>query len=165
MKGVEQMPLYPFLLVVHITAGVVCLITGAFAALVAKRKGAHTFAGELYHLCYVVIFITSIVMSLMKWSELAFLFFIALFSYGLALYGYLARKLLWKDWLSKHISGMLGSYIGTITAVLVANGETVSAATGIPPLYLWFIPTIIGSPLIAMTISRTLGNRRKKEAS
>ncbi|WP_199621881.1 DUF2306 domain-containing protein [Paenibacillus alkalitolerans] len=157
------MQLFSLLLIVHIAAGTVCLITGALAASARKRKGAHTLAGEVYHLSYVVVFLTSVVMSVMKWSEIAFLFYIALFSYGLALYGYLARKMRWRNWLRPHISGMLGSYIGIITAVLVVNGEAVSSVTGIPPLFLWFIPTIIGSPLIRMTIARATGGRAKRE--
>ncbi|SEC49901.1 DUF2306 domain-containing protein [Paenibacillus sp. GP183] len=148
------MNLYALLLIIHIVAGTICLLCGALAASFRKRKGAHTVSGEIYHASYVVVFVTAVAMALMKWSELAFLFYIALFSYGLALYGYLARKRLWPNWLQHHIGGMLGSYIGVITAVLVVNGHTVSAETGIPNLLLWFLPTIIGTPIIRMVSAR-----------
>lgn len=155
------MSIYTILLVAHIAFGTICLLAGAVAAFVRKRKGIHTLAGEVYHSSYVVVFLTAIAMSVMNWSELAFLFFVALFSYGLALYGYLARKRRWSNWLPKHIRGMLGSYIGVITAVLVVNGEAFSSATGIPSLLLWFLPTIIGSPLITMSVNRFNRSRRK----
>jgi hypothetical protein len=148
------MNLYSLLLIVHIVAGTICLLCGAWAASARKRKGAHTVSGEIYHASYMVVFVTAVAMAIMKWSELAFLFYIALFSYGLALYGYLARKRQWSNWLKHHIGGMLGSYIGVITAVLVVNGHTVSAVTGIPYLLLWFLPTIVGTPLIRMVIAR-----------
>lgn len=148
------MSIYSVLLAGHIGAGTICLITGALASFVRKQKGIHTITGEVYHSGYVVVFLTAIIMSMINWSELAFLFYIAVFSYGMALYGYLVRKLRRNNWLPKHINGMLGSYIGIITAVLVVNGEAVSSVTGIPSLFLWFIPTIMGSPLIAMTIRR-----------
>ncbi len=87
------------------------------------------------------------------------MFFIALFSYGLALYGYLARKRRWTEWVGKHINGMLGSYIGVITAVLVVNQAKIPVLNQWPSLLLWLLPTIIGSPLIAM-VQRQSGKRK-----
>ncbi|TJY44496.1 DUF2306 domain-containing protein [Cohnella pontilimi] len=148
------MTLFSMLLVFHIIAGAICLICGTISVFARKKKGVHTLAGEVYHGSYVAVAVTALAMSVMKWSELAFLFFIALFSYAFALYGYLARKRQKQHWLKHHINGMLGSYIGVITAVLVVNGEAVSKWIGIPSWLLWFLPTIIGSPLIRMTIAR-----------
>jgi len=136
------------ILIFHIVSGAVCLLTGLFAIRAKKRKGTHTKTGEIYHYSYLVIFITSVVMAIYNWDESAYLFYIALFSYGLALYGYLARKLKWKKWLTSHIGGMLGSYIGVITAVLVVNQSKIPVVQDIPSLILWFLPTIIGTPLI-----------------
>jgi hypothetical protein len=145
---------FSLLLIVHITAGTLCLFVGAIAMFSRKRKGVHTNIGEVYHFGYIIIFLTAVAMSIMMWSQLQYLFYIALFSYAQALYGYLARKLRWNNWLRKHISGMLGSYIGIITAVLVVNGKPFTSLTGIPQLFLWFIPAIIGTPCIILTINR-----------
>ncbi|MFF2889348.1 DUF2306 domain-containing protein [Paenibacillus sp. NPDC057967] len=146
--------LYTVFLVIHIVAGTVCLLAGGIAIGVRKRRGVHTLVGEAYHAFYFVVFITSVAMAIMKWSTLQYLFYIALFSYGQALYGYLARKRRWDGWLRKHIIGMLGSYIGIITAVLVVNGEDIASLTGMPAIMLWFIPTVIGTPLIIRTVNR-----------
>ncbi|MBD1382926.1 DUF2306 domain-containing protein [Metabacillus arenae] len=148
------MDIFQIFLVIHIIAGTVCLVTGAFASVVRKRYGKHTITGEIYHGGYVVIFLTSAAMAIIHWSESAFLFYIAIFSYGLALWGYLARKLRWKNWLGMHISGMLGSYIGIITAILVVNGSQIPFISEMPILLLWFLPTIIGSPIIAIVSQR-----------
>ena len=47
-------------------------------------------------------------------------------------------------WLLSHISGMLGSYIGAVTAFIVNNGNN----WPIHPLFLWLGPTIALVPFI-----------------
>ncbi|WP_028548590.1 hypothetical protein [Paenibacillus sp. UNC451MF] len=144
------MDVFELILILHIVAGTVCLITGAVSALVRKRKGWHTVFGEIYHAGYIVIFLSSISMAIMHWSESAYLFYIAIFSYAMALYGYTAKKSRRVDWLGRHIGGMLGSYIGVVTAVLVVNGHSIPGLNYLPILIFWFLPTIVGTPIIMM---------------
>ncbi|MGG0756666.1 DUF2306 domain-containing protein [Brevibacillus laterosporus] len=153
------MSVFQILIALHILAGTACLLTGLLAIIMRKKRGLHTIYGEIYHGSYVVIFLTSIITAIWHWEESAYLFFIALFSYGLALYGYLARKRRWTEWVGKHIYGMLGSYIGVITAVLVVNQAKIPVLNQWPSLLLWLLPTIIGSPLIAM-VQRQSGKRK-----
>lgn len=47
------------------------------------------------------------------------------------------------EWWFAHLTGMLGAYIATITAVLVVNGAF------LPQLVRWLLPTVIGSIGIA----------------
>lgn len=148
------MSVYAILLISHIAAGSFCLLTGAINLSVKKEQGYHTKNGEWYHGAYIVVFITSVGMAVIHWSESAYLFYIALFSYGLALFGYLARKMRWSNWLPKHIGGMAGSYIGIITAVLVVNGTDIPFVNQIPSLLAWFVPTLIGTSLILMVNRR-----------
>lgn len=148
------MDTHAFLLIIHIVAGSFCILTGAINFAVKKEKGSHTKIGEWYHIGYLVVFITSIGMAIINWSESAYLFYIAIFSYGLALFGYLARKRRWNGWLPMHIGGMAGSYIGIITAVLVVNGADILLINQIPEILLWFIPTIIGTPIIIVVTNR-----------
>ncbi|MEC5425846.1 DUF2306 domain-containing protein [Virgibacillus sp. C22-A2] len=145
---------HTFLLIIHIIAGSFCLLAGAINFSVKKEKGYHTRIGEWYHIGYFLVFLTSVGMAIINWSESAYLFYIAIFSYGLALFGYLARKISWRGWLSMHIGGMAGSYIGIITAVLVVNGAAIPLINQIPSLLLWFMPTIIGTPIIFMVGKR-----------
>lgn len=140
--------MYDFLLVVHIIAGMVCLVIGLCAAFSQKRRGKHTRFGEIYHGSYVFVFVTAALMAMMRWEQLAYLFYIALFSYALALSAYLAVKIRWKNWIGLHIGGMLGSYIGVVTAVLVVNVSSISIFNGMPALLFWFLPTIVGTPII-----------------
>ncbi|WP_282935559.1 DUF2306 domain-containing protein [Paenibacillus sp. RC67] len=154
------MDVFRLILILHIAAGTICLFTGAISASVKKRKGLHTASGEIYHACYVVILLSSICMAIMHWSESAYLFYIAIFSYALALYGYTAKKSQRAGWLSRHIGGMLGSYIGIITAVLVVNGHHIPGLNQLPVLVIWLLPTIIGTPIIIM-VGRKYKRTRK----
>jgi predicted lysophospholipase L1 biosynthesis ABC-type transport system permease subunit len=146
--------MYIAFLVAHIISGFTCLVTGIIAALAPKRRGRHTRFGEVYHVSYVVVAVSAIVMSIMHWSSSAYLFYIAIFSYGFAILGYLARKIRWKDWLSWHIIGMIGSYIGIVTGTLVVNSPHIPYLNKIPALVYWFLPTIIGTPIIIRTVNR-----------
>ena len=58
-------------------------------------------------------------------------------------------------WLRRHIRGMGGSYIALVTALLVVN---VGAGLTIA----WFLPTIVGAPIIAWTISEVDRGRRPR---
>lgn len=136
------------LLVAHIITGIICLICGVIAMSSRKKRGVHTLFGELYHASFVIVFLTSVIMSIMHWQESAYLFYVGVFSYGLALIGYLARKLRWKNWLISHIGGMLGSYIGIVTATIVVNVPNIPYINELPSLVFWILPTLIGTPFI-----------------
>ncbi|WP_051317176.1 hypothetical protein [Ectobacillus panaciterrae] len=155
------MNLFQFLLIIHILSGTICLISGAISIFARKQKGLHTKWGELYHAFYVVVFITAIIMSIMRWEEIAYLFYVALFSYSLAIYGYLARKKRWKNWIHHHIRGMLGSYIGAVTALLVNVGPSIPLINYLPKLWFWFLPTIIGTPLAYTVAQKYTKNKRE----
>ncbi|MBJ8028554.1 DUF2306 domain-containing protein [Bacillus cereus group sp. N21] len=148
------MDIFHILLIIHILFGIICLISGAVAMSAKKRKGTHTEWGEVYHASYVVIFITAIILSILHWNEIAYLFYVALFSYSFAIYGYLARKRRWKNWIHHHIRGMLGSYIGAATALLVNIGNSIPILNLLPTLSFWFLPTLIGTPLTIMVIKK-----------
>ncbi len=140
--------MFKLFLIAHILTGIICLIIGLFAMSSKKKKGKHTIAGEMYHCSYVFVFVTAIIMSILHWEKSQYLFYIALFSYGLALLGYLAVKKKWKNWLDFHLGGMLGSYIGIVTATLVVNVHRIPLLNEFPTLVIWFLPTIIGTPMI-----------------
>ena len=137
-------------LVIHIAAGAAGLILGPLAMTARKRRGRHTRAGELYHWVMLTVCVSALALAIAEWDELWWFVPIAVFSYANALVGYLAAKLRWRRWLIAHIGGMCGSYIALVTALLVVNAQPA-------PLWLWFLPTIIGAPLINRTIDRRLG--------
>ncbi|WP_456279492.1 DUF2306 domain-containing protein [Bacillus sp. AK128] len=142
------------MLIIHIVTGLICLISGIFAMSYKKRKGKHTVAGEIYHASYVLVFVTSVTMSILHWEESAYLFYIGVFSYALCVLGYVAGKRRWKGWIVSHIGGMLGSYIGIVTATIVVNTPNIPVINEVPVLIFWFLPTIIGTPFIFKVANR-----------
>ncbi|TMW71047.1 DUF2306 domain-containing protein [Alteribacter natronophilus] len=140
--------MFDFMLMVHIAAGTICLISGLMAMSFRKKRGRHSVSGEIYHGAYIVIFLTSTLMAVWNWSGSAYLFYIGIFSYALALTGYLAGKRRQKGWIGTHIGGMLGSYIAVITAIIVVNVHKVPMLGDVPILVFWLLPTVIGSPAI-----------------
>lgn len=152
--------MFSLFLLIHIISGIVCLVTGIFAMSAKKRKGTHTLAGEIYHGSYVFVFFTALIMSILHWQESQYLFYIALFSYGFAIVGYAAVKKKWRNWMSSHIGGMLGSYIGIVTATLVVNIPRIPVLNELPVLLFWFLPSIIGTPFIILVgRKRRSGNK------
>jgi putative Ca2+/H+ antiporter (TMEM165/GDT1 family) len=140
--------LFNIFLITHIVTGVICLISGVTAMSSKKKRGKHTFSGEIYHWAYVLVFISAVVMSIVHWEDSAYLFYIGIFSYALALLGYSSSKMRWKNWLGSHIGGMLGSYIGIVTATIVVNVPKMPVLNELPSLLFWLLPTIIGTPFI-----------------
>ncbi|MET3576628.1 DUF2306 domain-containing protein [Bhargavaea ullalensis] len=152
--------MFNMFLVVHILSGIVCLITGLFALQAPKRRGRHTSAGTVYHASYLCVFITALVMSVVNWADSAYLFYIALFSYGNALLGLISARRKKKGWMGPHIGGVLGSYIGIVTAVLVVNVPRIPVINEWPVLLFWILPTVIGTPLIVIAGRKYRPRRR-----
>ncbi|HEY9577615.1 MAG TPA: DUF2306 domain-containing protein, partial [Pseudobacillus sp.] len=86
------------------------------------------------------------------------------FSFSFALLGYLSVKRKKRNWLSQHIAGMLGSYIGIVTATLVVNSPQIPLLNEVPVLTIWLLPTIIGTPII-IRIGNKYVPKQKKIAS
>jgi hypothetical protein len=134
-------------LAVHILTGTLGLLLGPLAMRAPKRRGRHTRVGGIYHWNMLLVAVSATALSLLAWSEIWWFTPIAIFSYANALLGYLAVKIRWKGWLPHHIAGMGGSYIALVTALLVVNA-------GGANLVVWLLPTIVGTPLIALAVAR-----------
>jgi hypothetical protein len=63
----------------------------------------------------------------------------------------LRKKLTFKNyWLLAHIGGMLGSYIGAITAFLVNNNKWIH----LPDVVAWLAPTVLLVPLLLYEVRK-----------
>lgn len=144
-------------LIAHVGAGSAGLVLGPVAMRAAKRPGTHTRSGEIYHWVMLAVCVSALVLAALDFSALWWFVPIAVGSYALALLGYLSAKRRPRGWLRLHISGQGGSYIALVTALLVVNLGDVT------PL-VWFIPTIVGSPLIAWVNYQVALGRRPKRA-
>lgn len=136
------------LLLVHVPAGLACVVTGAVAALSPKRRGRHPGFGTAYYWGLAVVFATACGMAALRWTEDRHLFVLGSLSFGVATSGYLARRVRWRGWTSFHILGMSLSYIVLLTAFYVDNGPRLPVWDRLPAVAYWTLPAIVGLPLV-----------------
>ena len=161
---IDGFPLSFFLLlVVHILAGLMTGVTGIMAFYAPKRPDRHHRWGTNCVWAYTVVFLTATTLSVQRWQADAYLFFLAVIGYGLALCGYGARRfrrepwirsMLGKQWIVIHIVGMIGSYVVLWTAFLVDNAHRIPGLNQLPPLTFWMLPSLIGLPFLVVSLSR-----------
>jgi len=146
-------------LIVAIACGLTAVTSGALAATAKKRSGRHPRAGRTYLWALGGIFVTATIMAAIRWREDAHLFAIAVAAFGLGLYGYRARRRHRRGWPAHHGIGMGGSYIALLTGFYVDNGPFLPLWNRLPHWSFWVLPSLIGVPLIAVTLRR-FGYRR-----
>ncbi len=157
-------PLSFFLpLIVHVWAGLATVIIGIVPFRAPKRRGRHPQWGVRYLWAYTLVFLTATMLSVQHWETSAYLFFIALVGYGLALAGYGARRFRQKPWMMRslrkhwviaHSVGTTGSYIVLLTGFYVDNAHLIPLLNQLPPLTFWVLPTVVGIPFIVLSLSR-----------
>jgi len=160
---IDGFPLSFFLpLVVHALAGLMTGVTGIMAFRVPKRPGRHHRWGTGYVWAYTIVFLTATMLSVQRWEADAYLFFLAVIGYGLALGGYGARRfrqepwlkrVLGKQWVVAHIAGMIGSYVVLWTAFYVDNAHLIPGLNRLPLLTFWVLPSLIGLPFLVVSLS------------
>jgi hypothetical protein len=150
-------------LVVHALAGLVTGVTGVLAFRAPKRRGQHHRWGTRYLWAYTVVLLTATILSVQRWPADAYLFALATLGYGLALCAYAARRfrqnprvrrLVRKQWVVVHITGMIGSYTVLWTAFYVDNAHLIPGLKQLPTLTFWVLPTAIALPFLVVSLSR-----------
>lgn len=154
LLGERPSEIFSVLLVLHILAGVTCVIAGAVAALSKKRHGQHPRFGEIYYWGLLLVFTSATAMSSLRWSRDYYLFILGVISFCSASIGHLSRRLLWSGWTSFHIVGMGFSYIVLLIAFYVDNGAKLPLWDRLPTIAYWTLPAIIGLPLVVAAIGR-----------
>lgn len=144
---------FAMLLVVHIASGLTAVVTGATAMLSPKRSGWHPRAGATYYTALCVLCATAVGMAAVRWLEDAYLVVLGALSLAAASLGYVARRRRWPGWIRMHILGMGASYIVLLTAFYVDNGPRLPLWDRLPVLVFWIVPSLIGSPLVAVLSS------------
>src|SRR5436305_1085997 len=76
-------------LVVHIAAGLVCVVSGAVALLSPKQQGRHPRFGVVYYGALGVVFATATVLAALRWAQSGYLFFLGSVAFGAGSIGYL----------------------------------------------------------------------------
>jgi hypothetical protein len=146
-------PLFLAVLSVHVLAGLTAVFTGAMAALTAKGSRRHVWAGRWYYRAISTVFATSVALTAMRPRQDYQLALIGLVAFAAATIGYLHRRQHRPDD-APHIIGMGGSYVAMLTAFYVDNGPHLPLWDRLPRLSFWFLPGVIGIPIIARAVGR-----------
>lgn len=135
---------YDYILVWHIALCAVCIIAGLMSLLIKNRKDLRNTCRKLYCGAYPVLFITTMTLSLLKWENGMNVLIIGALSFCIALFGYLASKKSWSNGRIKQNIGVMGSYLGILTALFVIG----DAGDSMPILLLWFFLSLIGGLIL-----------------
>jgi hypothetical protein len=145
---------FALLLVLHIVAGLTCVVTGLVAIVSGKRPGRHPRFGTIYYWSLSVVFVSASGLAVMRWEHDAYLFILGSLAFGLASIGLGARKVRWRGWRSFHILGMSSSYVVLLTAFYVDNGPRLPLWNRLPLVAFWIGPTLIGLPIVIRALRR-----------
>ena len=147
-------PVFLTIIGIHVVAALVCVVAGVVAMFAKKQPGTHPKAGRIYYWFLWVVFITVIIIAIVRWKEDYYLFILGSISFLSAYIGRRALKNKWEKWSIIHISCMGFSYIVLLTAFYVDNGKSLPVWENFPPLLYWILPALIGIPIIIITLLR-----------
>jgi hypothetical protein len=153
IKVPETDPVFLAVLAIHVLAALLCVVSGAVAALSAKGSGRHIRSGRVYYWSLGIVFVTATTMAAMRWAEDYHLFVIGSIAIAAGSVGYLHRRLR-RPGDAVHITGMGGSYIALLTAFYVDNGKNLPLWSHLPHIAYWVLPSLIGLPLLARAVRR-----------
>jgi len=150
----DSRPAFLATLAVHVTAGIVSVVSGAVAAFSRKRPGRHPKAGVVYAAGLATIFVSATIMAIMRWQHSWYLFVIACVAFTLGAVGVLARERGRHRWMTWHGACMGMSYVALLTGFYVDNGPQLPVWDRLPRLALWLIPSVVGIPVILIALAR-----------
>jgi hypothetical protein len=145
-------PVFVVTLVMHVVAGLTCVVAGVLAATAAKRPGRHPRAGRTYLVGITVVFGTASVLAALRWSHDRHLFVLGAVAFAAAAAGYVARRRRRPGWVRRHLVGMGVSYITLLTAFYVDNGPQLPLWDRLPTLALWLLPGAVGLPIVGRAL-------------
>lgn len=136
----------------HVAFALICVAMGVVAMVSAKRGGRHPRFGTLYYWSLAAVFASATILAAMRWAEDWPLFVLGALAYLAATVGRAARRGMWRQWATVHVTGMGASYILLLTAFYVDNGKNLPVWRDLPTLAYWLVPSAVGLPLIAWAL-------------
>jgi hypothetical protein len=147
-------PAFLMALGAHIAAGLAAVVAGAFAAFARKRPGIHPRAGLIYWWSLLWIFISSLVMAVVRWPHDIHLVVIGLIAFTAGTSGLVVRLKTPTRWRELHLVAMGISYIALLTGFYVDNGPHLPGWRVLPRWSFWLLPGIVGAPIILISLRR-----------
>ncbi len=154
-------PLFLAFLAFHVFFALICVVSGIWAMVSKKQPGLHPSSGRIYYWSLLPVFVSSSLLSIMRWTEDYHLFAIGVFSYATANIGRYAIRRRPRNSLRLHIIGMGLSYTLLIVAFYVDNGKSLPVWRDLPHALYWLLPSAVGLILIVRTLSKYSSGRRQ----
>jgi len=151
-------PLFLAFLAVHVLAGLTAVLTGAAAALTRKGSQRHIRSGHWFYCAITVVFATAAVLTAMRWRQDYHLLIIGAVAFAAAVTGVQHRRR-HRAGDTGHIVGMGTAYVAMLTAFYVDNGPHLPLSDRLPPLAFWFLPSVVGIPVIVLAVRRARERR------
>jgi len=148
----DNSPLFLSLIGIHVLAALLCVISAILAMFSRKTNKRHSLFGAYYFWCLLVVFISSVLVSIIRWPLDNQLLILGTFSFGFAFTGRLAQRNKWKFRMRWHLISMNMSFIILLTAFYVDNGKNIPVWKLLPAIYFWLIPGFIGIPVMAYVL-------------
>ena len=149
----ESSAFFP-ILGVHILAGLICLVTGIMSMVSEKRAGLHPRCWTIYHWALGVLVTSAGCLAAAHWTDDRLLLLLGVVSFGASGLGRTARRRNWQTWIGTHMISMGCSFIAMLTAFCVEEGESLRGLSRLPRLTYWFLPALVGTPLIIRALVR-----------
>jgi hypothetical protein len=157
-------PVFLAFLAVHVVAGLTAVIAGAVASLARKGGSRHIQAGRWFYRAITIVFITAAALSVMRWRQDYHLLIIGAVAFTAATAGDQHRRRN-RPGDTPHILGMGIGYVAMLTAFYVDNGPHLPLWDRLPSLSFWFLPSVIGAPIIISAILIARQRSRVHETS
>jgi uncharacterized membrane protein len=148
----DEGPVFLITVIAHIAAGLVCVASGIVAMVSRKGSRIHIAFGRVYVIGIAVVFLSMVVLAVIRWPHDNHLAILGLIAFIATLYGFVNRRRHGQDrW---HILAMGVSYVVLLTAFYVDNGPFLPIWSLLPAWTFWVIPSIVGAPIIIRAIPR-----------
>lgn len=146
-------PVFLAALAVHVVGGLVCVLAGAGAALSRKGGSRHVRLGRIFAWGIGVVFVTMVVMAVVRWPRDTHLLGIGCVAAAAALLGVAdRRRRRHRD--GVHIVAMGLSYVALLTGFYVDNAVNLPLWDRLPGWTYWVLPALVGLPVIARALQR-----------
>jgi hypothetical protein len=151
-------PLFLAFLAIHVLAGLTAVVAGAIAALARKGSPRHIRAGRMFYRALAVVSLTATALTAMRWRQDYHLLIIGAVAFAAAVAGVQHRRRR-RPGDTGHITGMGTAYVAMLTAFYVDNGPHLPLWDRLPPLTFWFLPSVVGAPIMIRAIVRARARR------
>ncbi len=132
----------------HVAAGVVAWILGAVALWTNLPGRRSRRALAAFSWSVLAVSVTASLLAAFEPAQLWWLWLLAIFSYGLAILGYLAPRSRSLGWLRLGIHSQGGAGIALVTATFVVSVDGLARSAA------WALPTLISIPLLELWYRR-----------